>query len=82
MRDFFINSFEKLVAVIIVLAMIAVVIGGLGAMFSGDGFLAGLAILIGGTLYVIMLGGMLYLMLGVYHNTRRTADAVERLASK
>lgn len=81
MRDFFIGTFEKLIAVIVVLLILAVLVGGLGAMFT-QSFLGGLGILIGGALYVIVVGGMLYLVLGVYHNTRRTAEAVERLAAK
>lgn len=81
MRDFFIESFEALVAVIIILMAVGVLIAGLGAMFS-QGFLQGIAILIGGGLYVIMMGGILYLALGIYHNTRRTAEAIERLAAK
>ena len=81
MRDFFIGSFEKLVAVIVVLLTVVVVIGGISAMAS-QGFFAGLAILVGGALYVVMIGGILYLALGIYHNTMRTADAVEKLASR
>lgn len=81
MRDFFIGSFEKLVAVIIILFALGVLIGGLAAMFT-QGFLQGIGILIGGGLYVIMMGGMLYLALGIYHNTKRTAEAIERLAMK
>ena len=80
MRDFFINSFEKLVSVIIILMAIMVVIGGIGAMFSGQpgAFFAGIGILIGGALYVILMGGILYMALGIYHNTKRAADALER----
>ncbi len=81
MRDFFINSFEGLVSVIIVLAAVMVTFAGVATLFS-EGFVAGVAVLLGGALYVVMLGGFLYLALGIYHNTRRTAEAAERLASK
>jgi hypothetical protein len=75
MRDFFIQSLEKLISVLIVLMMILVLFGGVAAMFGPDGgFLQGLAILVGGAIYVIMMGGMLYLFLGIYHNTKRTAE--------
>ena len=75
MRDFFITSLEKLIAVFVVLMIIVFVVAGFSAMFSPAGsFLRGLAILIGGGLYVILVGGMLYLFLGVYHNTKRTAE--------
>ncbi|QDY70426.1 hypothetical protein [Qingshengfaniella alkalisoli] len=77
MRDFFIRSLEKLVGLIVILSIIGVVIGSVSAMFVPDGgFLAGLAVLVGGTIYIILLGGGLYLGLGIYDNTRRTAEAL------
>lgn len=83
MRDFFISSLEKIVTVIIVIMIVGVIVAGLGTMFNADGgFLAGIGILIVGAIYVLMMGGMLYLALGVYDNTKRTAEAVERLADK
>jgi hypothetical protein len=81
MRDFFINSFEKLIAVIVVISAIGTVIAGFGTMFS-EGFFAGIAVLILGAIYTVVMGGGLYLAFGIYHNTKRTADAVERLAQK
>lgn len=75
MLDFFILALEKLIAVIILVMMIAVVIAAIAAMGSPrGGALQGLGILIGGGLYVVMMGGMLYLFLGIYHNTKRTAE--------
>jgi hypothetical protein len=84
MRDFFINSFEKLVGGVVILMIIGVVIAAFAAMAGpgGGGIFAGIGILIGGGLYVILMGGMLYLMLGVYRNTQRAADALERLENK
>lgn len=86
MRDFFIRSFELLVGVIIVIMSIGIVIAavatmfgaGMGPMGQGGGIIAGLAILVGGTIYVIFLGGIMYLGLGIYQNTKRAADALER----
>ena len=92
MRDFFINSFEILVGVIVVLLGIGVLgvagvaaFGGGGMGPNGQGIhgpLAGLAILVGGGIYIVFLGGIMYLGLGIYQNTKRTAVAMEKLASK
>ena len=83
MRDFFISSFEKLVSVIVILLMLGTVVGAVGASMTPDGgLLFGVAVLIGGGLYTILVGGMLYLALGIYNNTKRTAEAVEQLAAR
>jgi len=83
MRDFFISSFEKLVSLIVVLMVIGTVILAIAAMASPEGgFIPALLVLVVGSLYTIMMGGMLYLALGVYNNTKRTAEAVEILAKK
>ena len=90
MRDFFINAFEKLVAVIVILMIIGVVIGaaavsfgaGMGPGGQGGGILQGLFVLIFGAIYVVFIGGAMYLGLGIYQNTRRTAEALERMAAK
>ena len=91
MRDFFINSFEILVGVIVVLLSLGVLVfaamaafgGGTGMGMGGQsGPLMGLAILIGGAIYVIFIGGLMYMGLGIYQNTKRTAAAVEKLAAR
>ena len=81
MRDFFIQSFEKLVSVIVVLMMIGSV---LGAFVAGaqEGFLAFVLVLIMGAIYTVLLGGGLYLGLGIYQNTKRSAELLERIVSK
>ena len=81
MRDFFIQSFENLVSVIVVLMMIGSV---LGAFIAGaqEGFLTFVLVLIMGALYTVLLGGGLYLGLGIYQNTKRSAELLERIASK
>ncbi len=53
---------------------------GIGTM--GGGPMSGLMILVGGFVYLIFVGGFLYLGLGIYHNTRRTAEAMEKLANR
>lgn len=82
MRDFFIQSFERLIGVILILGAIAIVISAFAAATSapsgGAGILAFLGILVGGALYLVLVGGAMYLALGIYHNTRRTAEALER----
>lgn len=93
MRDFFINGFEILVGIIIVLLILLVLVvagaaafGGGGMMMNGQqmpgGPLVGLGILVGGLIYVIFIGGLMYLGLGIYQNTKKTAAALERMAGK
>lgn len=77
MCDFFINGFEKLVAVLIVLLGVAVLVGAFAGLRQ-EGLVAFLAILIGGSIYVVFLGGALYLGLGIYQNTKRTAELLEQ----
>lgn len=93
MRDFFIRSLETVVNVIVILGAIAVVLAALAVTFGGGhmggaggpmggGPLAGLLVLIVGGIYLILVGGFMYLGLGIYQNTKRTAEAVERLAGR
>ena len=53
----------------------------LGSGAEVPGPVAGVAILIVGVIYTIFIGGLMYLGLGIYHNTRRMAEALERQAS-
>ncbi|MCU4651361.1 hypothetical protein N8I71_00835 [Roseibacterium sp. SDUM158016] len=84
MRDFFINAFEKLVGVIIVLMLLFVIVAAGFVAFAPatpdqpTGILPGLAVLIGGLVYVVFVGGALYLGLGIYQNTKRMADAMDQ----
>lgn len=91
MRDFFINALEKIVGVIVVLlslgvvfAAIATMMGGghMGGQAMGGGPLAGLVVLVLGAIYVLFVGGFMYLGLGIYQNTKRSADALDKLANK
>ena len=84
MRDFFINSLEMLINILVVLMVIGVLIMAVVVMAEGrnGGFFAGIGVLIGGAIYVILTGGMLYLFLGIYQNTKRTAEAVEAMKNK
>lgn len=85
MRDFFINWSEKLITVFVVLMVVAVLIAGLMTMFAPapqGGFLIGLAVLVFGGLYSIIVGGMLYLFFGIYRNTQKTNVLLEQLLRK
>lgn len=87
MRDFFIRGFEAILSILLVIAAIGIVIAAGVAAFGSapvegapagmQGPLAGLAILVGGFVALIVYGGLLYLGLGIYHNTRRTAELLE-----
>lgn len=77
MRDFFINTFEKIVGVIVIVMGIAVIVGAFGAG-AQSGILAFLGVLVFGSVYVIFMGGLMYLGLGIYHNTKRMAEAMDR----
>ncbi|PIV76160.1 MAG: hypothetical protein COW55_02805 [Rhodobacteraceae bacterium CG17_big_fil_post_rev_8_21_14_2_50_65_11] len=81
MRDFFIGALDKLIAVLVILMIIGVVVGTvITSMSPMGGVLKAVGVLIAGGLYVILTGGMLYLFLGIYHNTKRTAETLERRA--
>ena len=85
MRDFFIKSLEIVINVVVVIAAIGIVIAAGAAMLGGgaaqaqfgmSGVFAGLLILLGGFVYLILMAGFMYLGLGIYQNTKRTADAL------
>ena len=76
MRDFFIGSLEMLINILVVIMGVAVIIAGLGALFT-TGFVEGLIILVGGSAYVCFTAGMMYLFLGIYQNTKKTAQLLE-----
>ncbi|QQA42543.1 hypothetical protein [Pelagovum pacificum] len=86
MRDFFINAFEKLVGVLVILMIIGVVLATAGAatgMYSQmpgapSPIIAAIMVFVGGSLYVILFAGLMYLGLGIYQNTRRTAEALAK----
>ncbi len=81
MRKFFIGSFEVLITILVVVMCVGVVISALVTMFNGGGFFAGIGILLFGGFYVVVTAGMLYMFLGIHENTKRTAEALERMSS-
>ncbi|MDB6180808.1 hypothetical protein [Paracoccus fistulariae] len=84
MREFFIDWSERLIAVFVIVAGIGVIFASLAAMFSGipGGFLQGLLILIGGCIYLIIMGGMLYVAFGIYRNTLETNRLLAEMLRK
>ena len=86
MRDLFIGLLEKVIHVIVVLAALGIAIAAIAALFNaggqmgipGGGILAALGILVFGGLYLIMFAGFMYLGLGIYQNTKRTAELLEQ----
>lgn len=80
MREMIIRSLDMIVWVVAALMAIVGIIAGLAALAQGE--IAGLAIMIGGLLYAVVFAGTFFLLIGVYNNTGRTADAVEKMAGK
>ena len=86
MRDMFIKLLEQVINVIVVIAGIGIVIAAIAALFGAGGHmgmpnsgaLMALGILIGGGLYLIVVAGFMYLGLGIYQNTKRTAELLEQ----
>lgn len=85
MRDFFIASLERLIdllmgvlALIVLGVAVAVYLGGQDLGTGIGGIWAALGVLIAGGLILILFGGTVYLGIGIYRNTRRTADLLER----
>ena len=87
MRDFFIRGFEAILSIILIIVAVIIVIAAGAAAFGGaqmegmpggmGGPIAGLIILVVGFVGLMIYGGLLYLGLGIYHNTRRTAELLE-----
>lgn len=80
MRQAIINSLDILIWVLGALIALAGVIAGIVALAQGQ--VMGLAILVGGLLYAVVFMGMFFLIIGIHNNTKRTADAVEKLGMK
>ncbi|GIT89740.1 hypothetical protein JANAI62_07750 [Jannaschia pagri] len=89
MRDFFIRGFEIILTVVLVMAAVGVAVLAIGVLMDPievapdlpplEGPLMAVVILLAGWLGLLAVGGALFLGLGIYHNTQRTADALELL---
>ncbi|WP_112875082.1 hypothetical protein [Paracoccus endophyticus] len=83
MRTFFVNSFERVVGVIVVLMGIAIVVAAFAALTQPQGgVLPFLAILAGGFVYLVLMAGFVYLQIGIHANTKRAADAAEAVLAR
>jgi hypothetical protein len=80
MRDFVIKSLDVLIWIVGGLFAVGGILGGLYAVLNGE--IGGLAFIVLGPIYAIIFCGMFLLAIGVYNNTRRTAEALEKLASR
>ena len=80
MRQFVIKSFEAIVWIFGAIVAIGGVIAGIIAV--GNGQPQGLIFIIGGPLYAILLMGMFFIAISISDNTKRTAEAVEKLVAR
>jgi hypothetical protein len=80
MRDFVIKSLDILIWVVGGLIAIGGII--VGMMALGQGQMQGILFIILAPIYAIIFCGMFLLAIGVYNNTRRTAEALEKMASR
>ncbi|MEM8592643.1 MAG: hypothetical protein AAGF13_08965 [Pseudomonadota bacterium] len=83
MKKFFIGSLEIIVGILVVLG---IVVTCFGAFFVSQdptgGMAAGIGVLVAGFIYITMFAGAFYLLLGVYDNTKKTAEILDRLSSQ
>jgi hypothetical protein len=80
MRQLIIKSFETIIWIFGGLIAAAGIIFGLIALVNGQA--QGLIFIIVGPLYAILVMGMFFIAAAISDNTKRTADAVEKLASR
>ena len=80
MRQAIINSLDILIWVVGALIALAGVVAGIVALSQGQ--VLGLGIIVGALLYAIIFMGMFFLIIGIHNNTKRTAEAVEKLAMR
>ena len=80
MRDMIIKSLDIIVWIVAFVIAAGGVIGGVLALANGQP--QGLAFIIIGPLYAIIFAGMIFVAIGIYNNTKRTAEAIEKLAAR
>lgn len=81
MREKIIKSLELIIWAFGILIVLAGLISGIAALASGN-IGAGLLFIIGAPLYAILVLGMFFVILATQENTKRTAEAVEKLAER
>ncbi|MFV0284496.1 MAG: hypothetical protein ACK5JE_12000 [Castellaniella sp.] len=83
MRNFFIQWLERIMNIFVILGIIFVLSGGVVVLFSPQGgILKALLVWVVGAIYLVMMAGFAYLGIGIYANTRQTAQAVEKIANR
>ncbi len=80
MRNTIIRSLDVIVWIIAIFIAGGGVIAGLIAIANGQ--MEGIAFIIGGPLYAIIFAGFIFVAIGIYDNTKRTAEAIEKLAAR
>jgi hypothetical protein len=80
MRQLIIKSFETIIWIVGALVTAAGVIFGIVAIAQGQ--VQGLLFIILAPLYAVLIMGMFFIAIAISDNTRRTAEAVEKLAAK
>ncbi len=84
MRDKIINSLSTVIWIFSILILLGGLIGGVAVMANPyqGGFLPGLIVIVGAVIYAILILGFYFMQLGIYEHTKRTAEAVEKLANR
>jgi hypothetical protein len=80
MRDMIIKSLDVIVWIVAFVFAAGGIIAGVVALANGQA--QGIALIILGPLYAIIFAGWIFLSIGTYHNTKRTAEAIEKLAAR
>lgn len=84
MREKIIRSLSTVVWIFSILMLLGGLIGGVAVMANPyrGGFFPGLMVIVGTVIYAILILGFYFMQLGVYEHTKRTAEAVEKLANR
>ncbi|MBT0958012.1 hypothetical protein IV417_11500 [Alphaproteobacteria bacterium KMM 3653] len=80
MRDTIIKIFDIMIWVLGALVAIGGLIGGIIMLAQGE--VVGLAMIIGGILYAIVIMALFFISIGIYKNTKETAEHLAKLASR
>lgn len=81
MRNLVIKWFETIIWIFGgLVALVGIILGFIA--FANGQFLFGLLFIIAAPLYAIMILGIFFVFLAIQENTRRTAEAVEKLSSQ
>ena len=86
MKEFFIDWSEAILKVVMVVLLAAVPVAALVTLMrpaaEGGGLAFALGILLVGWVYVVLMGGVMFIMFGIYRNTERTNALLQDLLNK